>query len=155
MKVILGADSYGFSLKQAVKAALLENGYDVFDATEQPAFFADAAKQVAAGVQRGEYQRGIAFCGTGMGVSIIANKHKGVYAALCESVYQARRAKIVNNTNVLCMGGMIIGDVMGVEMALSWLTAEHLMDMDAQMAAQTVVEFEALVAIEEDEYQKY
>lgn len=88
------------------------------------------------------------FCGTGMGVSIIANKHKGVYAALVESLYQARRAKAVNNTNVLCMGGMIIGHEMGVEMARQWLEARHLEGMDAEKAAQVQKEFEALVEAE-------
>ena len=112
-KVIIGGDPGGFELKNAVRDHLIEEGYDVTDVDPQsPDLFQDVAVKVAQGVQSGTYDRGIAICGTGMGVSIICNKHRGVYAALCESVYQARRAKQVNNTNVLCMGGFIIGPEM-------------------------------------------
>ena len=149
MKIILGADPNGFLLKEAIKDALLTAGYDVCDATPKAVFFADAAKEVAGAVGRGDFERGIVLCGTGMGVSIIANKHRGVYAALCESIYQARRSKIVNNTNVLCMGGMITAPTIGVEMALAWLQAEHLMGMSAQQAQAIEKEFQALVDCEE------
>jgi len=89
-------------------------------------------------------------CGTGMGVSIIANKHRGVYAALCESVYQARRARVVNKTNVLCMGGMIIGNAMGIEMALAWLEAEYMQGVEGDEArARLSKEFDALVDFED------
>ena len=98
---------------------------------DAPLLYQDAAKLVAKGVQSKEYDRGIAICGTGMGVSIIANKFRGVYAALCESVYTARRSKVINNTNVLCMGGFVIGPVMGWEMAKAWLEAEHLQGIDS------------------------
>lgn len=150
MKIIMGADRKGFPLKEAVKEALIEDGHEVYDATPEAVFFADAAKAVAGGVSRGEYDRGIVCCGTGMGVSIVANKHRGVYAALCESVYQARRAKVVNNTNVLCMGGMIIGPDMGIEMARQWLGAEHLEGMDPTEAEKVRKEFEALVLAEKE-----
>ena len=97
MKIIMGADPAGFELKNAIKEDLLKRGYDVTDIDpDTPVLFQDAAKAVARGVQSKEYERGIAICGTGMGVSIICNKHRGVYAALCESIYQARRAKVVN-----------------------------------------------------------
>ena len=152
MKVILGADKGGFSLKEAVKAALTTKGYEVYDTTPEAVFFAEAAKYVASGVQSGEFSRGIVFCGTGMGVSIIANKHRGVYAALCESVYQARRSKVVNNTNVLCLGGMIIGNAMGIEMAVAWLEAEHLQGMDEKVAQNVYKEFKALEDFEDTVY---
>ena len=114
MKIIMGADPAGFELKNAIKEDLLKKGYEITDVDpDTPVLFQDAAVAVARGVQSREYDRGIAICGTGMGVSIICNKHRGVYAALCESLYQARRAKTVNNTNVLCMGGFIIGKEMG------------------------------------------
>ena len=114
MKVIMGADAGGFELKNAIKEDLIKRGYDITDIDpDEPVLFQDAAKAVARGVQSKEFERGIAICGTGMGVSIICNKHRGVYAALAESIYQARRAKTVNNTNVLCMGGFIIGNEMG------------------------------------------
>ena len=153
MKVIIGADPMGFTLKQAVVEDLKKKGYDVCDVNpDAPIPFQNAAKAVAAGVQSKEYERGIAICGTGMGVSIICNKYRGVYAALCESVYTARRAKVVNNTNVLCMGGMVVAPVMGVEMANAWLEAEHLMGMDEAAKAQVGKEADELVYVEEEQY---
>ncbi|MGI6005507.1 MAG: RpiB/LacA/LacB family sugar-phosphate isomerase [Christensenellales bacterium] len=150
MKVIIGADGGGFTLKQAIKEALIEKGYDITDANaDGPISFQDAAFAVAGGVQSGRYDRGICLCGTGMGVSIICNKHRGVYAALCESVYQARRAKVVNNTNVLCTGGRLVGNVMGIDMALAWLEAEHLEGLDPETAARVGKEGDVLIEAEE------
>ena len=114
--------------------------------------FQEAAVAVAQGVQSREYDRGIAICGTGMGVSIICNKHRGVYAALCESLYQARRAKAVNNTNVLCMGGFIIGNEMGIEIANAWLEAEHMSGLTLEMARIVEKEYDQLVEFEKTVY---
>jgi ribose 5-phosphate isomerase B len=152
-KVIIGGDPGGFELKNAVRDHLIEEGYDVTDVDPQsPDLFQDVAVKVAQGVQSGTYDRGIAICGTGMGVSIICNKHRGVYAALCESVYQARRAKQVNNTNVLCMGGFIIGPEMGRVMADAWLEAEHMQGLTPGMAAIVEKEFDQLVEFEKTVY---
>lgn len=153
MKIIMGADPSGFSLKNAIKEDLLKRGYEIFDVDpEEPVPFQSAAVQVAEGVQSQAFDRGIAVCGTGMGVSIICNKHRGVYAALCESVYQAERAKVVNNTNVLCMGGYLIGDVMGIEMVNKWLEAEHLKGLDGETAKAVEKEFDELVEFEKTVY---
>ena len=130
-RLIIGADPSGFALKEAVKAHLIQQGYDITDVSpDGPLLYQDAAKLVAKGVQSKEYERGIVMCGTGMGVSIIANKFRGVYAALCECVYTARRSKTINNSNVLCMGGFVVGNVLGCEMANAWLEAEHLKGLD-------------------------
>lgn len=152
-KIIVGGDPAGYELKNAIKIHLLEQGYEVDDVDpDAPILFQDVACQVAKGVQSGAYDRGIAICGTGMGVSIICNKHRGVYAALCESVYQARRAKQVNNTNVLCMGGFIIGPEMGRVMADAWLEQEHMEGLDPVMAAIVEKEFDELVEFEKTVY---
>lgn len=152
-KIIIGGDPGGFDLKNKIRAHLVEEGYDVTDVdSDAPKLFQDVAVMVAEGVQSGEYDRGIAICGTGMGVSIICNKHRGVYAALCESLYQARRAKQVNNTNVLCMGGFIIGPEMGCEMADAWLQAEHMKGLTPEMAAIVEKEFDQLVEFEKTVY---
>ena len=148
-KIIMAADRYGLDLKNAIRMDLEKQGYEVYDVNpDGPMLYQDAACAVAGGVQSGEYDRGMAFCGTGMGVSIICNKHMGVYAALAESVYQARRARQVNNTNVLCMGGFLIGAEMGKEMANAWLSMEHMVDMDPDMAKIVGREFDALVTTE-------
>ena len=153
MKIIMGADPAGFDLKNAIKEDLLARGYDVFDYNpDAPVLFQEAARAVAKGVQSREYDRGIAICGTGMGVSIICNKHRGVYAALCESIYQARRSKTVNNTNVLCMGGFLIGHELGREMARAWLEAEHMVGLDPETAKIVAKEFDELVEFEKEAY---
>lgn len=144
MKIIIGADGGGFSLKEAVKKALQERNYVCYDATPEPVTFYAAAGLVAGGVAAKEYDRGIVICGTGMGVSIIANKHRGVYAALCESYYQARRSRAVNNTNVLCMGGMLTGYGLGIDMALVWLETEHLQGLTQEEAAIVETEYQSL-----------
>ena len=152
MNVIMGADPCGFELKEAVKKALIEAGYEVTDVTPEAAMFYDAAKMVARGVHEKRYERGMIFCGTGMGVSIIANKYRGVYAALCESYYQARRARAVNNANVLCMGGMLIADTLGVDMALVFMQTEHLAGYDEKTAKILAGDYAALLAVEEELY---
>lgn len=153
MKVIMGADPAGFDLKNAIKENLLKRGYEVTDVDpDSPILFQEVAAEVARGIQSKEYERGIAICGTGMGVSIICNKHRGVYAALCESLYQARRAKAVNNTNVLCMGGFIIGNEMGIEMANAWLEAEHMSGLTPEMARIVEKEYDQLVEFEKSVY---
>ena len=151
MEVIMGADQMGFDLKNAIKEDLIKRGYEITDVNpDAPILYQDAAKLVARGVQSKEYDRGIAICGTGMGVSIICNKHRGIYAALCESIYQAWRSKVVNNTNVLCMGGFIIGHELGREMARAWLEAEYMVGLDPKMAEIVGKEFQELVRFEEE-----
>ena len=152
-RIIMAADRYGLDLKNAVREHLKEQGYDIYDVNpEEPMLFQDAACAVSRGIQSKEFDRGFAFCGTGMGVSIICNKHRGVYAALCESVYQARRAKQVNNTNVLCMGGFIIGHELGRVMADAWLEQNHMEGLDPEMAAIVAREYDELVKFDSKEH---
>lgn len=149
MKIIMGADEAGYILKNAVKTELINKGYRINDVTpDQPMPFQEMASLVAGGVQSGEYERGIAMCGTGMGVSIVCNKYRGVYAALCESLYQAYRSRVVNNTNVLCMGGFITGCEMGIQMADIWLRTEHLERLSPDAAKKAGKEFQCLQDVE-------
>jgi ribose 5-phosphate isomerase B len=153
MKVVIGADGGGFNLKKAIKEDLLKKGVEFFDInSDAPILFYEAAKEVSKRVQSREFERGIIICGTGMGVSIIANKHKGVYAALVECEYTARRSKTVNNTNVLCLGGMVLGGPRAVEMVNSWLNAKHMEGLDEEMARIVKNEFKILVDFENEVY---
>jgi ribose 5-phosphate isomerase B len=153
MKVVIGADGGGFNLKTAIKEDLIKKGVEVFDVNpETPILFYDAAKQVSKRIQNKEFERGIVVCGTGMGVSIIANKHKGVYAALVECEYTARRSKVVNNTNVLCLGGMVLGEPNGVEIANSWLNATYMEGLDEDIIKIVKDEFNNLVEFENEVY---
>jgi ribose 5-phosphate isomerase B len=153
MKVVIGADGAGFNLKKAIKEELSKKGFEFFDVNpDAPILFYEAAKKVSKRVQSKEFQKGIIICGTGMGVSIIANKHKGVYAGLVECEYTARRCKVVNNTNVLCLGGMVLGEPMGVAIAESWLFANYMEGLDDEIKAIVKDEFQNLVDFENEIY---
>ncbi len=134
MKVAIGSDKSGFPLKEAVKRYLIENKIEFDDlGTTDPenakGFFL-VAPAVAAKVQSGEYDRAIIICGTGAGMSVLANKYKGVYAVACESVYAAKMARAINNAQILCMGGWIVAPEMGVKMAETFLNTEWLQDLE-------------------------
>ncbi|MEZ4358314.1 MAG: RpiB/LacA/LacB family sugar-phosphate isomerase [Eubacteriales bacterium] len=121
MKIILGADFNAVLIKDAVKKMLTDEGHEVLDVgvidLAKPIPYMDIAAKVATSIQKGEYDRGILFCGTGMGMAIIANKYKGIYAAVCESTYSAEKCRAINNANVLTMGGFMIGEKLACDMA--------------------------------------
>jgi len=132
--IFIGSDKSGFLLKEAVKDYLLENGYTVSDVgtlnEDQPLPYYQVAEIGAKKIQNNEFERGILICGTGMGMSIVANKHEGVYAAACESVYAAEKSRAINDANVLCMGGWIIAPIMGVEMAKTFLNTAFTQNLE-------------------------
>lgn len=90
----------------------------------------EAAPVVARAVQSGQFDRGILICGTGMGMSLVANKFDGIYAACVESVYGAKMCRAINNANILTMGGWIIGPEMGVEMVKAFLNTGFTQDLE-------------------------
>jgi len=108
-KIVIGSDKSGFTLKEALKEYLVEHGFEVEDVGMQTIEdfqpYYEVAPKVAKKVQSGEFSRGLLCCGTGMGMAIVANKFKGVYAAVVEGSYGAKMAKVINNANVLTMGG--------------------------------------------------
>ena len=125
MKLAIGSDKSGFSVKEAVKAWLKENGYDAddlgtVDLNDVHPYYR-VASELAPKVQDGTYEKAVLICGTGAGMSVVANKFKGVYAVACEGVYAAKMARAINNANVLCMGGWIVGPEMAIEMVRAFL----------------------------------
>lgn len=117
-KVVMGADPLGYDLKEAVKQHLVKNGIAVEDLTPtNDVDYFSVGEEVGKQIASGAYQRGFIFCGTGMGVNIVANKYQGVYSALCESIETARLARVINNANVLAMGGIIVTPYLGKQMA--------------------------------------
>ena len=78
----------------------------------------------------GSYDKAVLICGTGAGMSVVANKYKGVYAVACEGVYSAKMARAINNANVLCMGGWIVGPEMAVEMVKTFLNTDWCQDLE-------------------------
>jgi len=153
IRVVMAADPCGFALKNAIKSELEKHNYNVIDlCPEAPMEYSAAACAVSKTIQNQEADRGIAICGTGMGVSIVCNKHRGIFAALCENLWQAVRAKTVNNTNVLCLGGMITGEYLGAQIALAWLQAEHLVGLDDEMRELVSEEFHRMAELENTLY---
>ena len=113
MKIAIGSDHAGFSLKEEIKLDLIEEGYEVEDfGTDSLAScdYPDYAKKVADAVVRGSSKFGILICGTGIGMSIVANKTKGIRAALCSSSETACLARSHNHANVLCLAARFLGE---------------------------------------------
>jgi len=134
MKLAIASDKSGFLLKEAILTYLEEQSIPYDDLgtkdIENPSPFFITAPKVAPLVADGTYDRAILICGTGMGVNILANKHKGVHAAACESVYAAKMSRAINDANILCLGGWIIGPEMGIEMVKAFLQTEFLQDLE-------------------------
>jgi ribose 5-phosphate isomerase B len=124
MRISLGADHAGFTLKEAVKAFLLDEGHEVTDhgtdstdPVDYPVFCATAARDVAIGAA----DRAIVFGGSGQGEQIVANKVHGVRAALCHDLYLARLSREHNDANVLSMGGRVIAPEYAAQIVAIWL----------------------------------
>ena len=119
MDIIIGSDHAGFDLKAACKRSLEDLQYGISDVgvfDKKSADYPKVAKTVALAVSRGEYTRGLLICGTGLGMSIVANRYKGVRAALCHNLYTARMSRQQNDANILVMGGRVIGAGLALEM---------------------------------------
>ena len=134
MTIAIGSDKSGFYLKEFILARLSEKGIEITDLgtadVEQPHPFFEVASIVGKAVSNGEYERAILICGTGMGMSQVANKFRGVLAACCETTYSARMCRAINNSNILCMGGWVIGPELGLEMAEVFLSTEHTQGLE-------------------------
>lgn len=123
MKIYIASDHGGFYLKEHLKKYLIEEKYDVKDlgtSNENSVDYPDFARKLCDKVKRGR-SRGILICGTGIGMSIAANKVKGIRAAVCFNEYTARMSRIDNNANVICFGGRVIGPGLAVSVLGTWL----------------------------------
>ncbi|WP_069999069.1 RpiB/LacA/LacB family sugar-phosphate isomerase [Cellulosilyticum sp. I15G10I2] len=133
-KVLIGSDKSGFFLKEYIKSDLMSKGYDVTDCgtldVEAPLPFYNVAPIAAKKIQDKEFERAILCCGTGMGMAIVANKFEGVYAAVVESVYAAEKCRAINDANVLTMGGWVVGEIMGAEMANKFMETEFTQGLE-------------------------
>jgi L-threonylcarbamoyladenylate synthase len=127
MRIAVGSDHAGFELKSAIAEWLVAQGYVVADKGTESASvrvdYPDISRSVAQDVADGECQRGIVVCGTGIGVSMMANKVAGVRAALCTNVYMARMSRQHNDANVLCLGERVLGSGLALDIVAAWLEA--------------------------------
>ncbi|RLL92865.1 ribose 5-phosphate isomerase B [Ammonifex thiophilus] len=124
MKIAIGSDHGGFQLKKAICRFLEEQGLTYQDfGTYSPEScdYPDIAFAVAEAVARGEFDRGILVCGTGIGMAIAANKVPGIRAALCHDTYSARMSREHNDANVLTLGERVVGPGLALEIVKTWL----------------------------------
>jgi ribose 5-phosphate isomerase B len=130
MKIAIGNDTKGYRLKLFLVEELRRMGHEVDDAgckdSTTPVDYPVFAKIVGEGVVSGKYERGILICGTGIGMSIAANKVKGVRAALCYDVFPALLTREHNDSNVLCTGGWVMTPEKALEVAVQWLEMRYL-----------------------------
>ncbi|MFQ5861240.1 MAG: ribose 5-phosphate isomerase B [Dehalococcoidia bacterium] len=126
MKVAIGSDHRGFHLKQAMAELLRDMGLEYHDFgcyDTSSVDYPDVAQQVAREVQRGEFDHGVLICGTGIGMSIAANKMPGIRAAPCYNPFSARMAREHNNANILCLGGELLGPELAQEIARAYFSS--------------------------------
>ena len=127
MKIAIGSDHGGFQLKQEVIKYLQANNIEYKDYgtySEESCHYPVFAKSVAHSVVKGECDRGILICGTGIGISIAANKVKGIRASLCSDTYSAKMTRKHNNSNILCMGQRVIGVGLALDIVEIWLNTD-------------------------------
>ncbi|MCP2238896.1 ribose 5-phosphate isomerase B [Thermoanaerobacterium thermosaccharolyticum] len=125
--IAIGSDHGGYELKEAIKKHLDEKGIEYKDFgtfSEESVDYPDFALKVAEAVASGEFEKGILLCGTGVGISIAANKVPGIRAAHVSDAFSARYSKEHNNANVLCMGGRVVGPGLAAILVDEWLNAE-------------------------------
>lgn len=127
MKIAIGNDHVGFELKPTIKTYLEELGHEVIDIgtnSSERTNYPDYGKQVATNVIEKKADLGILICGTGVGISIAANKVSGIRAVVCSEPYTAKLSKEHNNTNILAFGSRVIGSELAKMIVKEWLDAE-------------------------------
>lgn len=128
-KIAIGCDHAGFAIKGAVIEHIKSRGFDVVDVgtySEQSCHYPTYAEAVCEKILGGECERGILICGTGIGMSIAANKHKGIRAACCSDTFSARLTREHNDANVLCFGERVVGVGLAIDLVDAFLDAEYL-----------------------------
>lgn len=127
MKIAVACDHGGLRLKSVVMEWLEKQGYEIIDFgtyNEESCDYPDFASKAAKAVVRGDCDKGIVICGTGIGVSITANKIKGIRCALVHDVFSAKATRQHNDTNMLAMGQRVVGEGLALEIVKAWLTSD-------------------------------
>ena len=146
MRVAIGADHAGFDLKEKIKEELMAQGYDILDmgaheyvaSDDYPDFAAAVARTVAAG----SAEKGIIFCGSGVGATIAANKIKGARACLCHDIYSAAQGVEHDDLNIMCLGGQIVGPALARQLIKGFLQAKYAGEERFQRRLEKVIALE-------------
>jgi ribose 5-phosphate isomerase B len=130
MRIVLGADHAGFALKEKLRQQLQEAGHEVVDVGahtyDRDDDYPDFAAAVGRAVVAGAGERGVLVCGSGVGACIAANKIEGVRACLCHDIYSATQGVEHDDMNVLCLGGLIVGDALAEKLVQGFLSAQFI-----------------------------
>lgn len=126
-KITVGCDHAGFGLKKTVIAHLEERGFEVLDVgthSTDSCDYPQIAHELCKNIQDGTTELGILICGTGIGMSMAANKHRGIRAAACSDTFSARLTRVHNNANVLCFGERVVGMGLALDLVDAFVDAE-------------------------------
>jgi ribose 5-phosphate isomerase B len=142
MKIAVGCDPNAAGLKEKLIKVVEAEGHEAVDFGSGDPIYANTAIRVAESVAAGEHDRGVLVCGTGIGVSIAANKVKGAYAALLSDVYSAQRAQLSNAANIACFGAFTLGDKVAEELLKTWLGLEFDPSSPSRPKVQRILDYE-------------
>lgn len=146
MKVAIGCDHGGFTLKSEIEEAVKKWGHDLLDCGADRLVegddYPDFARRVAQAIQEGKARRGIIICGSGVGASVAANKFKGIRAALCHDTFSAHQGVEDDDMNVLCLGGRVIGPMLALEVVQRFLEANYSGQERHQRRLNKIIQFE-------------
>lgn len=143
MKLAVGCDPNAQAYKEEMIEFIKELGHDVTDFGSDDPIYANTATKVAEAVAAKEYDRGILFCGTGIGVMLAANKVKGAYAANVLNVYSAKRACLSNNCNIITLGSQVTGNMLAKELIEAYLSCEFVHNERSGSKVDAITNYEA------------
>ena len=126
-RLVMGADHAGYALKDRIKGVLLERGYEIIDVgtfSAESCKYPIIAHKLCKNIQEGNAELGILICGTGVGMSLCANKHKGIRAACVSDTFSARLTRMHNDSNVLCFGERVVGYGLAMELVDAFIETE-------------------------------
>ena len=140
-KIAIGCDPNAAGLKEAIIKHLAELGYECEDYGSDDPIYANVAIDVAEAVAAGRHDRGILMCGTGIGVSIAANKVPGAYAALCSDAYSTERSIKSNNVNIMTLGEQVTGVELAKSLVTIWMKSEYVPGGRSEPKIQRICEY--------------
>jgi len=146
MNVAIGADHAGFELKRWLADELRKAGHQITDLgthDTSPVDYPDIAWAVGTAVAKGEVERGILVCGSGIGACVVANKIKGVRAGICHDTYSGHQGVEHDSMNVLCMGSRVVGEALALEIATAFLKARYSAEERFARRLRKLLEIEA------------
>ena len=142
-KIAIGCDPNAQDMKTLIMAHLQSLGYESEDFGSDDPVYANVAIAVATAVAQGTCDRGILICGTGIGMSIAANKVPGAYAALCSDAYSAERARKSNNANIMTLGALVVGSELAKTLVTIWMRSEFDPESPSGQKVKRIVDFES------------